>query len=132
MKALKRLAYVHLTLGELLEAEIFLKRCVDLEPKESSHQTDVQVVKQLMSYKEEMKKAKFVFDYKTAELLAEKILQKCSEDTNVKYIYLESLIQNCKAQEALNFFKFKLNDTESKREDFQYLLCQANFHDGKL
>ncbi len=132
IKALKRLAYVHLTLGELLEAEIYLKRCVDIEPKEISHQNDVQIVRQLVQNKDEMKKAKFLYDYKTAEKLAEFILKKCPEDTSVKLIYLESLVQNCKAQEALNFVKFKLNDLELKNEEFQFLHCQAYFHDGKL
>ena len=131
MKALKRLAYCHLTLGELLEAEMFVKRCVDVEPNEESHKEDVIIVRNLITARDELNKAKFTLDYKTSETLAEKILQKCSEATNVKLIYIECLLHNCKAQQALTFIKTKVNDDERKKEEFQFLLCQAYYHDGK-
>ena len=131
LKALKRLAFCYLSLGELGEAEMFLKRCVEVEPEEASHRTDVKLARDLIAKTELLHKNKFVYDYKACESLAEEILQKCTEATNIKLIYLESLLQNCKAGEALAFIKSKSTDEEIKREDFQYLMCQAYYQDGK-
>jgi tetratricopeptide (TPR) repeat protein len=132
IKALKRLAFVHLTLGELAEAEMYLKRCTEVEPKEDSHREDVKIVKDLITTRDDLNKAKFVYDYKTSETLAAKLLQKCSEDSKLKLIYLECLLQNCKPAQALTFIKSKVEDEELKKEEFHYLQCQAYYHDGKL
>ncbi len=131
IKALKRLAQVHLALGELSEALLFLKRCVEVEPNEEVHRSDVNIVKDLIICHEELTKAKFIYDYKTCEVNGAELLRKCTEATSIKLIYFESLIQNCKPQEALTFYKEKLNHEESRKEEFQYLLCQAYYQDGK-
>ena len=132
MKALKRLAFVHLTLGELAEAEMYLKRCLEVEPKEESHKADVKIVRDLITARDELNKSRFIYDYKTSEVLGEKLLQKCSEDSKIKLIYLESLLQNCKPEKALSFIKNKVTDEEMRKEEFHYLQCQAYYHDGKL
>ncbi len=132
IKALKRLAFVHLTLGELAEAEMYLKRCTEVEPKDDSHREDVKIVKDLITTRDELNKAKFLYDYKSGEVHAAKLLQKCSEDSKLKLIYLECLLQNCKPALALTFIKTKVYDDEIKKEEFQYLQCQAYYHDGKL
>lgn len=131
MKALKRLAQVHLALGELSEAELYLKRCVDLEPEEKSHRVDLQIVRDLISSNEQMNKSKFIYDYKKCEPLAKKLLEYCSEASHIKLIYLESLLQNCKPEQALSFYKHKVNDDENKKEEFQYILSQTYYQDGK-
>jgi tetratricopeptide (TPR) repeat protein len=131
IKALKRLAQVHLVLGELSEAELYLKRCVEVELNEESHKVDVKIVRDLIISNEELNKAKFIYDYKKCEPLAQKLVSKCTEANHIKLIYLECLIQNCKPQEALTFFKEKINLEDSRKPEYQYLLCQAYYQDGK-
>jgi len=131
IKALKRLAQCHLYLGELSESEMYLKRCVDVEPNEPSHKIDVKLVKDLIISNEELRKAKFIYDYNKSEKLAEKLVNKCTEATDIKLIYVECLIKNNKPSQALTYLKTKVSDEELRKEEFQYLLAQAYFYEGK-
>lgn len=131
IKALKRLAHVKLSQGELLESEIYLKRCAELEPNDASHKEDVIKVRELITANDDLKRSKFTLDYVRSEDLAKKLVQYCTEATNIKSIYIESLLQNCKVHEALSFIKHKLTDEEKKMEEFEFLICQAYYYDGK-
>jgi len=131
IKALKRLAQVHLILGELSEAELFLKKCVEVEPNDESHKIDVDIVRELINSHKDLNKAKFLYDWKKCEILGEKLLSKCTEDYKIKLIYMESLINNCKPQAALTYFKEKIHSEDSRNEKIQYLVCQAYYQDGK-
>jgi tetratricopeptide (TPR) repeat protein len=131
IKAYKRLAHIKTALGELAEAEIYVKRCAEVEPDEQAHRDDINKIRDLIHTHEELKKAKFRLDYKEAELLADKLLKTNVETSDIKMIYIESLLQNCKVEEALKYIKRKLTDDEKKMEDFEYLLSLAYYYDGK-
>jgi tetratricopeptide (TPR) repeat protein len=131
IKALKRLAHVHLLLAEFSEAEIFLKRCLDVEPEDIRHKDDLVLVKYLKEMYSDLNKAKFILDYKKSEFLSEKLLEKCKECTKLKSIYVESLLHNCKATQALDYMKKNLTDEEKRKEEFEYFLCLAYSYDGK-
>jgi hypothetical protein len=85
----------------------------------------------LKSTWEELKKTYFIYDYKTSEILAENVLSKCTEATQIKSIYIDSLLHNSKPQQAIDFIKNKLTDQEKRKDEFEYFLCQAYYYDGK-
>jgi tetratricopeptide (TPR) repeat protein len=130
IKALKRLSHIKTQMGELAEAEIYLKRCLEFEPDNNANVEDLQAIRDLIKSYEELKKAKFTLDYKKSEVLAEKLL-KHVDTTELKLIYIDSLLQNCKVDVAIRFLKEKLNQQEKKMDDFEYLLSLAYYYDGK-
>jgi hypothetical protein len=117
--------------GELAEAEIYLKRCTEIEPESESHKEELRSIRELIVDYEELNKAKFTKDYKKCETLSYKLLQKCTDNQSIKLIYIESSLNNCKIQQALDFLKNKLSDDEKRNEEFEYLLCNAYYYDGK-
>lgn len=130
VKALKRLAFVLVSTGELAEAELYLKRCEEIEPEDASHKEDVKNIRNLILNIDELNKAKFVLDFKKTEKLAAELLNHINDLKSLKLTYVESLLQNCKTQEAMKFIKRKLSDEERNGEEFQYLYCMAYYHDG--
>jgi tetratricopeptide (TPR) repeat protein len=131
IKALKRLAHVKTNIGELAEAEIYLRRCFEYEPLVESHKNDLDCIRELIIALDEMNKSKFVHDYKKCEIMCDKLLKKNVETIQVKQNYLECLIKNDKIGIALSFIKSSLNDDEKKLEDFVYLSSLANYYEGK-
>ena len=131
IKALKRLAHIHLLFSEFSEAEIFLKRCVDVDSEDKRHKDDLELVRNLKEIYSELNKAKFILDYKKSEALSEKLLEYSKESAKIKSIYLDSLLQNCKPIIALDFMKKNLSDEEKRKEEFEYFLCLAYYYDGK-
>jgi tetratricopeptide (TPR) repeat protein len=131
IKALIRLAHIKTTMSELAEAEIYLKRCVEFEPDEEPHKDGVRKIRELITTQDELKKAKFILDYKKCEQLAEKLINSLVDTTSNKLIYVESLLNNCKVSDAINFLRHKLNDQEKKMDEFEYLLSLAYYYDGK-
>lgn len=131
VKALKRLAHVHLLLAEFSEAEIYLKRCVEIEADDKRHKDDLELVRNLKEVYNDLNKAKFVLDYKKSETLAGKLLEFSKESTKIKSIYLDSLLHNCKPLIALDFMKKNLSDEEKRKEEFEYFLCLSYYYDGK-
>jgi tetratricopeptide (TPR) repeat protein len=131
IKALKRLAHVKTNIGELAEAEIYLKRCYEIEPNIEKHKEDLDSIKELIIALDEMNKSKFVHDYKKCEAICEKLFNKKVETIQVKQNYLECLIKNDNIEKALKFIKSDLNDEEKKMEDFVYLASLANYYEGK-
>lgn len=131
VKALKRLAHVHLSLAEFSEAEIYARRCVEVEPEDIRHKQDLELIKTQKEILTDLNKAKFILDYVKSEDLSEKLLDTCKDTTNIKSIYLESLLQNCKPEKALDYMKKNLSDEEKRKEEFEYFLCLAYYYDGK-
>jgi tetratricopeptide (TPR) repeat protein len=131
IKAYKRLAYIKTILGDLIEAEIYLKRCIDNEPGIEEHKNDHKKIRDLIVAYDELKKAKFALDFRKTEVLAEKLLNNQVDATSVKIAYVEALLQNCKIDAAIYFIKDKLNDSERKMVEFLYFLSLAYYYEGK-
>jgi hypothetical protein len=117
-------------MGELGEAEIYLRRCTEYEPDVESHKNDLAIIKELKTAYDEMGKSKFIYDYKKCEGLCDKLLKKNVETIDVKKNYLECLIKNEKISPALTFIR-TLSDDEKKDEDIVYLSSLANYYEGK-
>jgi DnaJ family protein C protein 7 len=129
-KNLKRLANIHILTGNLGEAEILFQKCINFEPKDSTHTADLTKAQNLLKNYEKLKEAFSKQDFKKTEELAEKMLTECTEWSEVKLMYVEALLNNVKLSEAINFLASKLNHEESTRDEFQYLLCLAFYYDG--
>lgn len=71
-------------------------------------------------------------DFKSCETLSEGLVQKCTEFTKIKLIYVESLIYNTKVNEALNYLSSKVNESEKQSNImFNYFMGLAFYYDGK-
>jgi tetratricopeptide (TPR) repeat protein len=130
-KNIKRLAQVHILLGNLGEADLLLQKCVNLEPREYSHSTELNKVRTLLQDYDKLDEALTKEDFKKVEELAGKILKECSEYTKVKKIYIKALVENVKLSEALNFLNNKLNADEKNDEEFEYMQALVLYYDGK-
>jgi thioredoxin-like negative regulator of GroEL len=64
-------------------------------------------------------------NFKKAEELSFSVLEKCTEFTEVKKLYIECLLQNNKPNEVIHFIRDKLNDEEKVMEDFDYYTAKA-------
>jgi hypothetical protein len=123
------LANIHILTGNLGEAEMLMQKCINLE-KDNSHLVDLGKIQTLLKNFEKLKEYYGKQDFKTSEDLAHKILDECTEWTEVKKYYIEALLANVKLSEATNFLVSNLNQEESNSDEFQYLLCLALYYDG--
>jgi DnaJ family protein C protein 7 len=130
-KNLKRLANINIILGKLGEAEMEIQRCINFEPKDSTHVTDMNILKSKMKDIEQIHELKSKQEWARCEELCAKILKDCTEHTAIKLIYVESLLNQVKLTEALNFLVSKLNDDEKTNDEFNYYICLTLYYDGK-
>ena len=132
VKALKRLSYIHILLGELYESLTYLKRCVELDPKDLTYLNDYKNTEELINIKKEVEILKNNNDNwgKIFEL-SEKLYNKCKKNFDIKVLYLESLINTYHLERAFSFYNKNFNENEKKNEYVQYLIINANFIDGK-
>jgi tetratricopeptide (TPR) repeat protein len=130
-KNLKRLANIHILTGNLGEAEILIQKCINFEPKDPSHTADLTKVQTLLKNYERVKEYHEKQDYTSSEELAAKMLQDCAEWSEIKQMYIESLLHNVKLPEATKFLVSKLTPEESNKDEFQYLLCLTFYYDGQ-
>ena len=130
-KYLKRLALLHLSIGNFGNAENLLQKCVNLEPRDSTHSTDFNRVKEHIKNYETLIEVKGKEDWKRCEELCDKLLKEITDFTALKIIYVEILLENVKIQEALNFIISKLTTEERSSEEFEYLTALALYYDGK-
>lgn len=131
VKALKRLAFLLISNGELNEAEVYLKRCEHIEPNEALHKTHVKDVFEMIKNVDLMRSNKNKGEYKEVVENCEKVLKYITEVKQFKVIYVEALLKVCKITEAMKFIKHKLSESERNEEEFQYLYCLACYYDGQ-
>jgi len=60
-----------------------------------------------------------------AEELCVTCLERCSEYTDLKKVYIECLLQNNKPKEAIHFISSKLNEDEKNIDDFDYYSAKS-------
>jgi len=130
-KYLKKLAQLQVQLGNLGEAQLLLQKCVNLEPRDTSHQTDLNLVKTHISNWDLLQEFKTKQDWKRCEEICDKIIKDCSEYSELKIIYVESLLNNVKITEAIDFLIKKITPEEKSNDEFDYLLSLALYYDGK-
>ncbi len=130
-KNLKRLANLYISLGNLGSAEQLLQKCKNLEPKDSTHVVDhnkvVGLIKDWDLLNENFTNQKF----DKVEEIASKMLKDCTDYSQLKIYYIESLLNNVKLSEAIQFLSSKLNSDEKFEDEFQYLTVLALYYDGQ-
>lgn len=130
-KYLKRLAQLHILYGNFGDAELLLQKCVNLEPRDTSHISDFDNCKKLIKNFEILQEARAKEDWKRCEEVSQPLIKECTEFSNLKIIYVEALLSNVKLQEAIDFLINKVNQDEKSNEEFDYLLAKAFYYDGK-
>jgi predicted Zn-dependent protease len=130
-KNLKRLANIHIMTGHIGEAEQLFQKCINLEPKDHTHVTDLNraktLIKEWESLNENLKKEDFV----KVEEIAAKMLIECTEYAMLKQIYIKAMLDNVKLNEAINFISNKLTNDEKNEDEFKYLTALALYYDGQ-
>jgi hypothetical protein len=113
------------------EAKLYQQKCVGLEPKEYSHQSELQTTNFLIMKMEELMKNFNNKEFKTAENMANDILVKCPDYIFIKKIIIESMINNNKIPEVMSFITTKVSKEEiNSTDDFNYFLALAFYYDG--
>jgi DnaJ homolog subfamily C member 7 len=131
-KYLKRLALLHLSIGNFGNAENLLQKCINLEPRDSTHVADLNRVKEYIKNYETLIEVKGKQeDWKRCEEICDKLFKEITDFTQLKIIYVEILLESVKIQEALNFIMSKLTPEERSSEEFEYLTTLALYYDGK-
>ena len=130
-KYLKRLAQLHILYGNFGDAEMLLQKCINLESREPSHVSDFANVKKLIKNFEVLQEAKVKEDWKKCEDIAAPMIKECTEFSNLKIIYVESLLNNVKLTEAIDFLINKVSSDEKINDEFDYLLALGFYYDGK-
>lgn len=130
-KYLKRLATLHILYGDFGDAEILLQKCVNLEPRDPSHSVEYNGVKKMIQNYESLQEAFKKEDWKRCEELSSTLIKDCSEFSQLKILYVETLLNNVKLTEAIDFLINKVSADEKSNEEFDFLLAKAFYYDGK-
>ena len=130
-KYLKRLAGLYILFGDFGDAEILLQKCINLEPRDPSHMTEYNSVKKLIQNYETLCEVFKKEDFKRCQEICESMIKECTDFTQLKLIYIETLLQNVKLNEAIEFLINKLSPDEKQNEEFDFLLAKAFYYDGK-
>jgi DnaJ family protein C protein 7 len=131
---MKRLVNIRISQGEFHEAQMLLEKCVCMEPKVHEHLVDLAGNNMLIKNIEEIhsnndSKAP---DYSKLETACSNLLAKCKDFSSLKLIYIQTLLNNCKPQEAIAFLNSKLNEVEKTNEEFEYLTVLSLYYDGRV
>ena len=131
IKALKRLSYIYIQEGLLREALINLKKIIKIDKEDKSTREEIEECENLIKCKSELDDNKIINDWKKCFSLSSQLIKKCNKCFEIKFIYLESMINSYQINDALNYYKNEFNQNEKKMEKIQFLLIQAYFNDGK-
>ena len=131
IKAMKRISYMLIQEGLLLEALIYLKKVRKIDRDEPAILKEIEECQQLISYKRELDDNKIINDWNKCYELSSKLIKKCYKCFDIKLIYLESMVNSYQIEEALNYYKNDFNQNEKQLENVQILIIKAYFNDGK-
>ena len=131
IKAMKRISYMLIQEGLLLEALIYLKKVRKIDRDEPAILKEIEECQQLISYKRELDDNKIINDWNKCYELSSKLIKKCPKCFDIKLIYLESMVNSYQIEEALNYYKNDFNQNEKQLENVQILIIKAYFNDGK-
>ena len=130
-KNLKKLASVYILIGNFGEAQILLEKCVHLEPRDSTHTTELNKIKKLVENYNQIEEKKKELKFDDVEELSKKLLTDAPAFPALRIIYLESLLENCKFKDCINYINSKISSTEKEKEpEYEYLLTKAYYFKG--
>ena len=131
IKAMKRISYMLIQEGLLLEALIYLKKIRKIDREEPAILGEIDQCQQLIEYKRELDDNKIINDWNKCFDLSSKLIKKCNKCFEIKLTYLESMVNSYQIEDALNFYKNDLDSNEKKLDYVQFLITKAYFNDGK-
>lgn len=131
IKAMKRISYMLIQEGQLLEGLIYLKKIRKIDREETSILDEIDNCQKLIQYKRELDDNKITNDWNKCFELSSKLIQKCNKCFEIKLIYLESMVNSYQIEDALSFYNNDLDSNEKKLDNVQFLLTKAYFNDGK-
>ena len=131
IKAMKRISYMLIQEGLLLEALIYLKKIRKIDREEPAILNEIEECEKLIQYRHELDDNKIINDWNKCFDLSSKLIKKCNKCFEIKLSYLESMVNSYQIDDALNFFKNELDSNEQKLDNVQFLLIKAYFNDGK-
>ena len=131
VKAMKRISYMLIQEGLLLEALIYLRKIRKLDREEPAILTEIEECQKLIQYKRELDDNKVINDWNKCYELSSKLIKRCNKCFEIKIIYLESMVNSYQIEEALTFYKNDFNTNEKQLENVQILIIKAYFNDGK-
>jgi len=131
IKAMKRISYMLIQEGQLLEGLIYLKKIRKIDREEPVILDEIDNCQKLIQYKRELDDNKITNDWNKCFELSSKLIQKCNKCFEIKLIYLESMINSYQIEDALSFYNNDLDSNEKKLDNVQFLLTKAYFNDGK-
>jgi len=130
IKYLKRLVGLQTLYGNFGDCIMILQKCVNLEPKEPAHKTELRAMEKQIKELEVIEEKMKMNQYKEAEEKIEKILKESSEFLSLKITYVKVLIENLKLVDAINYTMRKFTKDE-KNDEVDYLLALALYYDGQ-
>ena len=131
IKAMKRISYMLIQEGSLLEALIYLKKIRKIDREEPAILTEIEECHKLIGYKKELDDNKIINDWEKCFELSSKLIKKCSKSFEIKLLYLESMVNSYQIEDALSFYKSDFNSKEKQLENVQILIITAYFNEGK-
>ena len=109
IKAMKRISYMLIQEGLLLEALIYLKKIRKIDREEPAILTEIDQCQKLIEYKRELDDNKIINDWNKCFELSSKLIKKCNKCFEIKLLYLESMVNSYQIDDALTFYKNDLN-----------------------
>ena len=130
-KAMKRISFLLIQEGLLLEALIYLRKIRKIDREEEAILDEIDNCQKLIQYKRELDDNKITNDWNKCFELSSKLIERCNKCFEIKLIYLESMVNSYQIEGALSFYKNNLDSNEKKLDKVQFLLTKAYFNDGK-
>ena len=131
IKAMKRISYMLIQEGLLLEALIYLKKIRKIDRDEPAILSEIEQCEQLIQYKRELDDNKITNNWANCFDLSSKLIKKCNKCFEIKILYLESMVNLYQIEEALTFYKNDFDAAEKKIDQVQFLITKAYFNEGK-
>ena len=129
-KYLKRLMNIHLIFGNFGDCHMIITKCINLEPREPEHQTDLYKIEKIIKDYESIEELINKKDFAKAEEICAEILKESSEFTILKITYLKLLLENLKLNEAINYISHNISQDE-RSDEIDYYLALAFYYDGQ-
>ena len=131
IKALRRFSSLLISEGELMEAEIYIKRSMAIDNNDASIKKDLEDCRKLIERKNELLKLRTLNDWEKCHAVAMSIVEKCKNCFEVKKISFESIINVFNVDKAISFYKNMFTEEEKQNDMIQYLYSYLFFIDGK-
>lgn len=129
-KNIKRLANVNILIGNFGEATMLIQKCINLEPRDSSHKTDLEKVNKMINDYSSINDAIGKEDWTRVEELCDKLLKDVQGMRSLNIFYINALINNVKLTEALSFIEKIDKEEKSASPEYSYYAALALYYDG--